>query len=77
MRILIVKKQAMNKIELLISALLAVLILACNQTPKEKTLAEELAEIKKCASFPNENPYPVLRADIKGNIIFKNRKDAA
>ena len=36
--------------------------------------AEELAEIKKCASFPNENPYPVLRADIKGNIIFKNRK---
>jgi PAS domain S-box-containing protein len=34
----------------------------------------ELEEIKNCASFPNENPYPVLRADLMGNIIFRNRK---
>lgn len=34
----------------------------------------ELDEIRKCASFPNENPYPVLRADLNGNIIFRNRK---
>ena len=34
----------------------------------------ELAEIKNCASFPNENPYPVLRTDLSGKIIFKNRQ---
>ena len=34
----------------------------------------ELNEIRKCASFPNENPYPVLRADLTGDIIFRNRK---
>jgi len=34
----------------------------------------EIEEIRKCASFPNENPFPVLRADLKGNIIFRNRK---
>lgn len=34
----------------------------------------ELEEIRKCASFPNENPYPVLRADLTGKIIFRNRK---
>lgn len=33
----------------------------------------ELNEIRKCASFPNENPYPVLRADLDGHIIFSNR----
>jgi PAS domain S-box-containing protein len=33
----------------------------------------EINEIRKCASFPNENPYPVLRADLAGHIIFRNR----
>lgn len=33
----------------------------------------ELNEIRKCASFPNENPYPVLRADLAGHIIFRNK----
>ena len=35
---------------------------------------KELEEQKKFASFPNENPYPVLRADLNGNIIFRNKK---
>lgn len=36
--------------------------------------AEELSEIKKCATFPNENPYPVLRTNMEGEIIFRNKK---
>ena len=33
-----------------------------------------IENIINCDSFPNENPYPVLRADHNGNIIYKNRK---
>ena len=39
----------------------------------ESKYANELSEIRKCASFPNENPYLVLRADLAGHIIFRNK----
>ncbi|MEY3060345.1 MAG: Signal transduction histidine kinase, partial [Bacteroidota bacterium] len=35
---------------------------------------KELDDIRYYASFPNENPFPVLRTDLSGKIIFKNRQ---
>lgn len=35
---------------------------------------KELEEIRNCASFPNANPYPVLRTDFSGKITFKNKQ---
>ena len=35
------------------------------------------AEIKKLAKFPDENPYPVIRLDEKGIILYANRASQA
>lgn len=43
-------------------------------TEMQSRYKKELDEIRNCASFPNENPYPVLRTDLSGKIIFKNRQ---
>lgn len=32
----------------------------------------EFEQISKCASFPNQNPHPVLRVTLTGDIIFRN-----
>jgi PAS domain S-box-containing protein len=34
----------------------------------------EFEQISKCASFPNQNPNPILRVDLHGEIIFRNKK---
>ena len=30
--------------------------------------------MSKCASFPNQNPNPILRVELNGKIIFRNKK---
>ena len=36
--------------------------------------SNEFEEMSKCASFPNQNPNPILRVDLNGEIIFRNKK---
>jgi len=35
---------------------------------------KEMEKISKSASFPNQNPNPILRIDLDGEIIFRNKK---
>jgi PAS domain S-box-containing protein len=34
----------------------------------------EIEQISKFTSFPNQNPNPILRVDLNGQIIFRNKK---
>ena len=63
---------------------LEILGLTINDIPKHDPLHElleqneafqnELEQISKCASFPNQNPNPILRVDLEGEITFRNIK---